>query len=281
MTMLNGILLALIAMLLWGFADLITKLCLNRESKWLVLFLSQLFGALILIPIAIVTGSFENIFTFAFIWLFIVGILNFIGGATFYVSMHEKGISLTVPIINAWSLVTITLGILFYGEMLTFVQMAGAALVISGIMVITFKKGMRLTFDRTFLFAIASMLIFGIFSFLIKIPVLIFGAMTAAISVKLLTALPVLPMKEVREKIFHIKHPLLFYLLALGLFEAFAFLSFNYAIIIAPVSLVSPIVTASPALSVLLGIVVMKEHVSNKQKIGILITLLGLIAIAL
>jgi len=277
----EGVFLALASMIFWGIGDLLTKLSLNRESKWIVLFASQLSGAFILIAIAFFAGGFEYLLPIGILYLIILGILNFFGVATFYKSMHENGISLTSPIVNAWAVVTIFLGITLYGESLSLIQVMGAAIVIGGIVLITFKRGTRASFDQSFLFALASMLFFGIFSFLVKIPVLLFGAITVAISIKLLSAISAVPIPEVRRKIFGIENSLLLLLFALGLFDSFGFLTYNYAISISPVSLVAPIVAASPAISVLLGVFVLREKVSNQQKMGILITLGGLIIISM
>ncbi|GAG01545.1 unnamed protein product, partial [marine sediment metagenome] len=56
MSFVIGIILAFVSMVLWGVSDLITKISLDKESKWKVLFVSQLFGGLLVLLIAVFLG---------------------------------------------------------------------------------------------------------------------------------------------------------------------------------------------------------------------------------
>ncbi|MFH1439769.1 MAG: DMT family transporter [Candidatus Woesearchaeota archaeon] len=281
MIALIGIMLALTCLVLWGVSDLITKISLDHESKWKVLFISQLSGGLLVLTLAFFFADLKQLFSIAVIYLFVLGFMNLCGTYTFYKAIKIKGIALTTPIMNSWVLVSIILGLIFYNESMSIFQGVAVLLIIGGIYLITTNSD-KLVFDKSFVYPILSILIFGIFYFSLKVPNLIFGAVIVTSMIKILTSLFSIPILiKKRIKITFIKQKILFYVILIGFLDALGFLAFNSSLKLAPVSLIAPIVSAAPALSVVLGILFLKEHISKRQASGIIITIIGLIIIAI
>ena len=116
----------------------------------------------------------------------------------------------------------------------------------------------------------------------IKIPNLIFGAIIVTVTLKLFSSAFSLPMIIKRKiNLIDTKFSMLITLLIVGALDAVGFLIYNIAIGKAPITVIAPISSASPVLSVLLGVIFLKELITNKQKIGIAAAIIGLIIISI
>ncbi len=282
MEYLFGIILAFASLITWAVSDVITKISLDHTSKWKVLFISQLFGGVIILILALLLGEISKLLSLGIYYLIFLGVLNLFGMYTFYKAMKKKGVALTTPIIYSWAFLAVILGVIFYNESLTFLQALSILLIILGIFLVTNKGSKHIFFDKTFFFAIASMIIWGVFYFLLKIPNLIFGAIIVTASIKLFTSfssIPILLKKKIN--LFETKHKIMLFIMLVGFLDAFGFLAFNYAVNYAPVSIVAPICSATPALGVLLGVLLLKENILKKQYIGIAVVLAGLVLISI
>jgi len=282
MEILFGIILAFVSMILWGFSDLVTKASLDRESKWKVLFFGQFFGGLLVFIIALLFADLKILASSGISYLFLLGLINVAGMYTFYKAMKKKGVALTSPITNAWVLVTVILGLIFYNEVLSGLHWLAIVLIVGGVFAITLKKTQKITFDSSFIYAVLSMIIWGIFFFLLKIPNLIFGAIIVTSSIKLLTSffsVPILIKKKIN--LFQTKPKVLFYMILIGILDSVGFLAFNFALNYSPVSIVSAIGSSVPVVSVLLGVMILKEELTKKQRFGIIAAIIGLILISI
>lgn len=276
------ILLAFASMFLWGFSDLLTKLSLDKDSKWKVIFFGQLLGGLIIFVIALFRTDISLLLNDYSYLLVILALLNVLGMYTFYRSIELDGISIASPMVNSWVLLTVILGVIFYNEFVNAFQVFAIVLIIIGIFAISSKNGIHLKFNRFFVFPILSMILWAIFFFLLKIPNLIFGALIVTFSVKILTSLFSIPIL-VKEKVNLVvtRKKVFLMILLLGLFDCLGFLAFNYAIGLGKVSLVSAIASAVPLISVTLGVFVLKEVLTKKQKLGVFVTIVGLILVSI
>ena len=277
-----GIVLAFINVILWGVSDIITKASLDRESKWKVLFIGQFFGGLLVFIIAILLGDVKNLLSSEVSYLILLALLNLVGVYAFYEAFQKKGVALTSPIIYSYVIITVILGVIFYSETVNTIQSLAIILILGGIFIVMSKKTERIAFDKFFMFAILSMVIWGVLYFLLKVPNLIFGAILVTSSIKLFTSffsIPVLVTKKI--KIFKLENKVLPYMLLIGVLDAMGFLAFNSALNFSPVSIVTAISSAAPILSVSLGVIILKESLTRKQTIGIATAILGLILISI
>lgn len=282
MDFLFGVFLALLSMLFWGLSDVLTKVSLSKSSKWLVLFLGQLFGAFIIFVLAFFLGELGNFFSYGLIYLLLISLVNFIGFFFFYKAIAKKGVALTSPIINSWAFITVILSIFFYNETISLVQAVAIILILFGIFLITFKKQEKIAFDSTFVFALLAMITFALFFFLLKIPIEIFGVLLVVLGVRLFTSILSVPFLVVKKiNISNIKLFALLAILGVGLLDTFGFLAYSFSMNYAPVSIVAPIGSSVPIVSVILGVLVLKEKLNTRQKIGIITTIAGLLLLSL
>jgi drug/metabolite transporter (DMT)-like permease len=276
-----GVLLGFAAMISWSLSDIVTKVSLDRASKWRVIFWGQLFGGLLLLLVGFFTGSITNIFTNGLIYLLLLGFIDFSAFYGYYKAVQKKGISLITPIINSWPLVAIALGVIVYGEHVRAVQWIAAGLVLGGMVFTTTEKSSENNrIDSSFYFAFVAMLLWGVFFFLVKIPILIFGAVMTTMMIKFLTgffAWPVVAHKKMEKTPWKV----MTFIALVGILDGLGFLAFNGALTVESVSIVSPIIAAVPVLTVILGITFLKEKVTKRQVKGIVVTLIGLLLIAL
>ncbi len=270
----SGVLLAFVSLLAWACSDILKKLALRKTSWWKLLVFAQLSGGGVMLIISLFTTDFLTLFTKGGWILLILGGINMAAFFTMYKSISRKGLALTAPIINSWALVSIPLSLLFYRETLGSRQWMAIILIVVGISVVTAQKR-KIALDKSYILPLLSMLLWGLFFFLLKIPNAFFHAFLITASVKLLSLVWSIPF-IIRNKISlggTAGSPLL---VAIGLLDALGFVSINYALQRTPVSLVSPIITAVPVVVVLLGIFLFKETISFRQGVGIVLTLGGL-----
>jgi drug/metabolite transporter (DMT)-like permease len=282
MAVLTGILLALVTVVVWSLSDLISKVVIDNGSKWKLLFMGEFIGGFILFVVIVATGAFKIHLTEALWWLVLLGFIDFVGMYTFYESMRKKGAALSSVIVNAWALITVPLGIIFFKERLVPLQVLAIILIIGGVFVIALKRNEKLKIDHGFFVSIFSMIVWGLFFFLLKVPTIIFGALLVAMSVKLLGsffAIPVLMKKRIN--LHKTKKKILGLMILVGIFDMAGLLFFNQALLLSPVSIVAPIIAAVPAFVSLFAVLILKEVVTNKQWAGIFITILGVVLISL
>jgi len=130
-------LLILVIAFLWGTADILRKLTVG--SNYQIVSLAFNFGT-IFAPIAfigyVLYKKLQTDYTLPHIGIaFSGGLLAGLGGLLlFYILAKGLGISTTIPIIRALSIVLVAIGgILFFGEPVTFKFMSGLVLTLSGV----------------------------------------------------------------------------------------------------------------------------------------------------
>ncbi len=282
MNILLGISFAFLCMISWATSDLVTKVSLDRESKWKVLVVGQFIGGAIVFLVALFFVDLRILLSEGVLYLLLLGFINFVGMYTFYKSMQAKGIALTVPIVASWAFITVSLGAIFYEDVVTALQWIAIALITIGVFSITFKKTKHIHFDKSFFYALASMFCWGIFFFLLKIPNEIFGALVVTFSIKLLTSFFSVPMLIKRKvSIIKTKPKAMFSLFLIGTLDAGGLLFFNAALSQTSLSIVSAISAAVPVVSVMLGLLVLKEKLTKMQAIGVGIAAVGLILVSI
>ncbi|MDP3742510.1 MAG: DMT family transporter [Candidatus Micrarchaeota archaeon] len=276
-----GIALALVCLVFWSVSDLLIKISLNKQSKWKTLFFAQLFGGLTALAIALATGEIGKALAGDPTTLLALGAMNFVTMFCYYEALNRKGLALSSPISNSWPIVTIALGVMFYREILTSLQIAAVLFIIAGIFITTLKKKEKLIFDSSFVFGLVSMLSAGTMFFLIKNPTLIFGPLVVAAVIKLTTSLVSLPFSIYKKiELWHTSKNILLILGVIGALEGLGLIAYGLASSYAPVSTIGLIAGGVPVLTVLLGVVILKEQMDKQQKIGVAATLIGILLAA-
>lgn len=138
----NGmvILLAIIGMVCWGIAPIFAKIGLQNVNPLAGLALRTMLAASLIVGWVVLDGTIANVKSIPFSSWLIIGIeailATLIGDLAYFAAIKKGDVSLVTIIMSSSPLVTILCAAIFLGEHITFQRLAGAALVVLGIVLI-------------------------------------------------------------------------------------------------------------------------------------------------
>ncbi|MFH0804922.1 MAG: DMT family transporter [Patescibacteria group bacterium] len=289
-----GILAAFIAFLAWGFGDFAIQRSVRAVGAVPALFFIGVFGCFGLLPF--VWHDIPTLFSESHLrtLLFFTGVTTFIYAVFLFQSLNQGKLSVIEPVISFELPLTIGISILFIGEHLTGLQLVLAAVVFSGLVVTVvhreprhwwniilrhrrslLERGVILAGIATVLSATANVLT-GTLSQQSS-PLLAIWAIHSILG--LLCLLWMLFRRQVGASIRHAREhwrPIL----AQSIFDNLAWVAYAAAVTVLPISLTIAITESYIALAALLGIIINRERLQRHQYVGIAITLIAAIALA-
>lgn len=172
----HPIILALISYLCWGTGDIFGTIISRKINAYQTAFWYFLISTpLSLVLLIFFPGGIENLTPGVFVLLVGLGIVAAASMLAFYESLREGSATLAATISGAFPAVVVPLSIIFLGEHITIRQLLAIATIMIGIILSTldFKelKGGNFKLSRSIFFALAAMLLFGIYWSFIKIPI--------------------------------------------------------------------------------------------------------------
>jgi len=220
-------------------------------------------------------------------WLLII-FLNLIGPipvVALYEGIRVGNASLVGTIGSAFAALTVVLSVIFLNDKLSLLQIISIAIILMGLLLSSLKlKSLSIKSifaDKGVPYGLVSMIVWGIYFTFIRIPVREVGWFWP--SYLALLGIPVIfvymRLKKIKlEKPQNSKMTLFCFLN--GFFSIGATFAYNFAIMTGQTSVVAPIVGSYPVLYVILSRFVFKDRLTKQQFLGILITLLGIIALS-
>lgn len=277
---------SIIVMVFWGIVGILVAKISRAVGAVVGAFLIQFIGLLMTIIIWPVFFSAPSAINwYAFVTLGILG-----GGVyALYLKLLRTGkVSIVVPILSAWALVTSALGLIFLHESINLLKILSVLAVVAGIIILSAKwsetRKQAVSFFRPqIVLALLAVLGWGFYFFFLS-PI---SKQTGWFLTTLLTrvfvtlTLFVLLLPQLKKKVGIFSKIPWKILLSAALFDVFAFTSFNLAISKYEVSFVSIIASASPLVTVILAATVLKERLNNVQKIGVALVIGGIIGLQL
>jgi transporter family protein len=133
---------AVIAAVLWGSTPIIEKIALSKGINPMFAVVLRTLGSAIaaVVLLAFLSGyksSFTNFTWNAMVLLMIGGMLaNVVGQVFFYKALQNGDVSTILPITGAYPMIAFVLGILVLGEAVTVQKIAGAVLILGGIIML-------------------------------------------------------------------------------------------------------------------------------------------------
>ena len=285
-----GIFNGLLTMLLWGVSIFLAAIISRKIGNILTLFWMQLFGFVVgLIYFLLNTHSLPLSSSFHFIpILSAIAILQVVAYLAFYKGLEKGQVSLVSPIGASWSLITAILSIIVFKETLKINQLLAIFTIIGGIIIISvnFKdvlknKGLKILAGVKE--GIVSVIGWGVSLFLLIpvskelgwfLPAFLFRMLILV----LLSAYLISTNKPFISKTS--KFPWLF-LLLIGLFDICAFFAYSLGVSNAYGSIVAPISSANTLITIVLGVLILKEKIDLRRAIGIGAVVFGLVLISL
>ncbi|MBI2084905.1 MAG: EamA family transporter [Candidatus Aenigmarchaeota archaeon] len=286
MALTEGLLLALVSMFCWGIADFIVVGPVRKigNIKTLVIGQAVIFAAMISY-----VSLFPNNIHFtqqAVLLSFPPSALIILGFLALYRGIQVGKVSIVVPIVSSWSLVAVIIGFLVLRQTPTPHQIAGALLIVSGIILVSLKlSDLRSSIRKHKLKgvkeALLSMVFFGSALAFNKFVIEYVGWLSASFLFSLWQTLILAALffvsKQGKTKT---AGNYLLIAAAAGLLNWFGGLSYNLGISGEYLSVVSPVASASVFVTVILSFILLKERLTKPQYVGVFSVILGIIAIA-
>ncbi|MEM3373682.1 MAG: DMT family transporter [Candidatus Woesearchaeota archaeon] len=292
------IFLGLIAMLCWGIADFLQAIAIKKTNSLKIMF----FGNII--------GFFPTFFAFLYflskgyiyieikntLILFFSAFINLVAVYMFMKSFEEGEISIVTPISSSYSIITVILAVIFLKETLTLLKIISIILCILGIMLVStnLNKLKHIKSVKGVKQAILAFIGWGFYFFLIGLVsknLINIGVskLISAISLFFITGLftniflITFSYIKTKKNLFHKKLDKKIWLILLINFFLYnlAWISVNYGISIGNLSIITPISSLYPAITVLLAYFILREKLVLNQKIGIILTILAIFLISL
>jgi drug/metabolite transporter (DMT)-like permease len=292
-----GILLGLATALCWGSADLFARFATRKLGTFRTMLYMQACGWLLLTLVMPQLGGWGHLADGSgwrpWAWGILAGCLNTVSTLALYRSFEIGKMSIVAPLSASYPVLTLLLSMLT-GERLTLVRLAGIILTIVGVVLVA--SGERIPEDANLLdekahrgkknlgvgWALVSAIGFGVMFWLLGIRVV--PALGAAPSVWTIRATSVCATLLVILLARHSMAPPskrdVPWIFAVGLLDTSAYVFNNYGMQHEQVSVVSVLASLYGAVTVALAAILLHEHISRSQWLGISAIFAGVVLIS-
>jgi len=284
-----GILFAIITMFAYGTSDILVKKVTPKigpyfsflyRNLFITIFLFAYFFIFIRDVKQLILPWNVLVITLAMVFAGVIAFLAFCKG------IEVGKVSIISPVGHASVIITVLLALIFFKEKLTLLQGIAIAIIIAGVITVSFKysdlKKLKLThFAKGMPYALVAAAGWGITFFLLKIPIIAAGPIVAALYLEgmaLVYLIVALPFKK--KKILP-KKPLLKYIILWAVLTSIGTPALAAAIKYIGAALANPIAFASPFVAVVLAYLLLKERLEFNQLISVAAIIAGIIIIAL
>lgn len=280
------ILFAFLAFVGWGVGDVFGGLVARKikslsASFWLYIFC-------FFIPLVLVPFFWHELANINIQMWFLIILLNLIlpfPMIAFYEGIRVGNASLVETIGAAFAALTVVFSVLFLHDRLLPSQILPMVLIFVGLALSSLKTeslSLKSIFsDKGIPYGLVAMLLWGIYFTFIRIPVRQVGWFWPSFFnfLGILTTIAAIKYKKTRLEKLPDRKTFIFsflnsFLLTLGGY------SFNFAVMKGQTAIVAPIAGSYPILSVFLFRLIFKDKISKQQVLGILISLVGIIALS-
>jgi len=290
-----GILMGLLASASWAAANVFIQRASRALGPFRALVWALSVGGLALLPVALVldqrtvslgAGTLTG-------WLVAAGLAAVVGYTSMFFAVERGRLSVVVPVMSSWSVIAAVISLVILGETVRRAQLAGAAAVVAGVLVISRfaqrgndggdpaqlpAKSRRSALGMSALTALG----FGVLIPSIDRLAPALGRLGAVSSVLLVDLLLWLPLAAVAR--LDIRPPgrrAWPLVLAAGAFETLGFVWISLGIGHAPVAVVSPFAGLSSAFTVLYAWVVLGERPPRPLLAGAALVCAGVVMLSL
>jgi uncharacterized membrane protein len=297
-----GIMMGLVTMLSWGIADFIQALLIKKLSSLKVFFIggitglvsSSLLYAVYFFLGGRITMDITNTAILFFSSLFVV-----FGTYNFMKAFDTGEVSIVAPISGTYSLVTVILSVVFLGEILSLVKVVSILLIVFGIIFVSTDlsklkhihtvKGLKEVLTAVFIWGIYFTIIGYVKTSYLASSQLADAQVQLAYDLFMLTnfftavfmlLLGLIMGAKISRKDFSSKKIILMFA-ANSVLYTLAWAALNIGLVSGMVSLVTPISSMYPAITVILAAIFLKERLALNQKLGVLVVLAGVVLISL
>lgn len=280
------ILLALLAYIGWGFGDFIGINVYRKNNPSIVTFNSGIYRILIwLILLPFFYKTFGNITLIPLLFNLLAGLGSGVGYYFYGKAAKLINPTLVTSFSGAWGASALIISLVFLKETISYPQWVAILTIFTGLFLTTFRldwfKGLNFRKDIGLLYALFTLITWGICGAFLKIPAVAYGwYWTSLIMLFPYFLVLLFEIKKNQMKInFRIVNFKLFFLMIL--LTIIADLGYNSSFSLGgSVAIVGTIAGSYATLSTLLAYFIYKEPLNKKQVLGIIITLSGIVLTA-
>lgn len=279
------IIFAFISFLGWGTGDIFTTFATRKIGSYNTSFYGYFFGLLLASFLIPFVNGWQN-FSFSMIlFTIILSIIQILAFFAYNEGLKIGNSSLIGTIAGAFTSLVVILSLIFLNEHLTFLEIISIIVIFVGLFLssihISDLRKRKSIMNRGVVLALLAMIGWAIYFTFIKIPIKEAGYFWPTYVTSIVGSLFFLLSGPKRLKMPKIGirsgFPAVFMASALLTIGSF---SFNFAISKGLSSIVAPIAGAYPALFALLAYFIFKDPIRNQQKLGMVVTLVGIVLLA-
>lgn len=280
----NPLIFALITYFTWGLGDVVNAMAARSLGAERALLRVIIISAILFLPlIPSHVAELSRLTPLLFIAVVALGGLQVIGNIALNKSLRLINAPLALTIFSSYSALIVVLSVLFFREPITISQIVCIVAIFTGIFLCTYtpvKEKQTPEYKKGVLLAITGLISIGLFFTLVKPVIAVIGWFWPIYAVTLW--IPVLLHLHKKEQngsgIVSWKTAVIPVILT-ALFLRIGDFSFNVALDKGLTAVVAPIAGAYPTLSVILAYFVFREKLTLRQIAGILLALVGIIAL--
>jgi drug/metabolite transporter (DMT)-like permease len=287
--MLAGILLGLGASASWALANVVVQRASRAVGSIPALLWAQVLGILMVIVFsAAFDGPGAKVSAETMLWVLVAGAAGLLAYVCLFYGLEHGRLTVAVPIMSSWAVISSGLSLLLFDQRVTGGQLAGAAAVVVGAVVVSrhaHKESVASAGQATGRWLLAS---FGAaIGFGVGVPAMArlvptfgnVGTVGVVYAADMVLGLPLalafrIPLTRPRGRSW------LPVFLA-GLFETSGFVCITLASRVAPLALVSPVSSLAAPITVLYAWVILRERPPRPVLIGVVLVCAGVVALAL
>jgi drug/metabolite transporter (DMT)-like permease len=280
-----GLTFAFLALFFWGIGDFLIQKTARVCGDWVGLFSLSAFASVFFLPFVYkdIPYLFEN--TTSLLILILTTIIYFFGALIDFEALKQGKISVVEPIYAFEIPVASGLAIVFLKEHLTLIQILLILLIITGIFLVSVKSLshlQKIRLERGVILAILATVFMGVANFLFGVssretnPFIINWFTGFWIMIISFTYLWIHKKIPELKKLFRADRWLI---LGTSFFTNMAWLMYSWSMVYIPVSIATSISESYIAFAALLGVLFNKERLKIHQIVGLLISIVGAIAL--
>lgn len=287
-----GVIAALVALVSWGFGDFFIQRTARKIGSMEALFFICLFGAVLLAPFAWTDVRFFLHNFHIMILLLVTVIISFLAAIIDFEAMRRGKLAVIEPVMSSELVFIIAISIIFLGEHINYEQIGLIILVGLGILLVVIRHEpkhwwqwlkKRKAIERGVVLAVAGAVAMALSTVLTGLSSRETNPISSIWFVFTLMAVICLLYFLARREFKNVLHTARAnwrVVLAESFFDTISWLAYAVAVRYLPVSIAVAITESYVALAAMLGIIFNGEKFQRHQKIGIVVTLVATIVLA-
>ncbi|MFA7253060.1 MAG: EamA family transporter [Patescibacteria group bacterium] len=277
-----GLFLGILALVTMGLGNAISKKPIRTFGPNKLMFWRGIFMSVILLGIVLLTGQFAH---FSLKYALITVVISFIGYWPlyfFYKGMDLGKVGIVSPVSSIYTVFTAFLAMVAYQDRLTATEIFAIAIIICGILLISikfrdFKNSHLFQKSSGIYYALLAAIGWGIYFFLIRIPVMEMGAvLTSYLEETMMLGIVFIILLFNKDRVEKPTFTNIKPVLAISLLSIVGVMAYYQGIKIYSLSIMTALAAAGPLVVCIYGAFVYREKLELKQYIAIVIILFGI-----